>query len=199
MSDQYALYSRLDTTHFVDLSPLFRSLVREALVDQWHDFVKQLVAMRPICDFLHPMRYQIPERAIISPSSFLTMKKMLPIWPLCQNVSISCAVVDTHGSLLVASRTCIRSSVIALLPNQCEISDLSLHLSVVHNRCSTRKPMFHQREPLERASIIPFCTFRTPALMSYKVRLLTWSFRLFKSILVPVKRRRSYSKVDFVV
>src|SRR3954453_12702140 len=53
--------------------------------------------------------------------------------------------------------------------------------------------MFHQHEPL-KASIIPFCTFRTPALMSYKVRLLTWSFRLFKSILALVKCRRSYGK-----
>jgi hypothetical protein len=30
---------------------------------------------------------------------------------------------------------------------------------------------------------VPFCTLRTPALMSYKVRLLTWSLKLLRSML----------------
>jgi hypothetical protein len=54
----------MGSVYFVYLSPFLCSLVREALVNQRHSLIEQLVAMRPICDFLHPAMNSNQERVM---------------------------------------------------------------------------------------------------------------------------------------
>jgi hypothetical protein len=65
------------------------------------------------------------------------------------------------------------------------LSNLGLHLGVVHDRCTSGEHWDSWRS----GGIIPFWTFRTPALISYKLRLAAAAFKLERSM--PDRGRRS--------
>jgi hypothetical protein len=61
----------------------------------------------------------------------------------------------------------------------CSFSDLGLHWRVIHDSC---KSIGERATSWRNCGILPFCTLRTPALISYKVRLAAASLKLARSM-----------------